>query len=1168
MGLNKQQKKAVEYLEGPLLVLAGPGTGKTQLLSEKVAYILKKTDTNPENILCLTFTDTGAKNMRERLKTIVGRDGLKVNIGTYHAFGQEILAQYKGYAVDYDRRLDAAIDEVTQYKIVRDIQAKLPATDILRGDGVKDIIAVISDAKGANLNSDLLMQVAMQNIQDSEVLSKTISPLLLKVVPRNFAESYTKAYRPIYELLKQYAETSQPISFVARYAWEGEVTDLAEAEASAARGETVVLDKSVAPRIERVIAILARSLKEAIVEAEASESVKPLSAWKDSYFEKDEAGEYRLRDRVANRKLISVARVMREYEQYLQREGLYDFDDMIQEAARILREDAGFKATLQEKYQFVMLDEFQDTNPSQLSIVKELTDYEKPMVMAVGDDDQAIYEFQGAQATNLTDFQEHYRAEVIALTENYRSTQEILDFAHEMIAQAPDRFADKELTAHQPAPEKSQIQRLEFRSSDAECGFVAREIAKLVRRGVPQSQIAVISQKRKYFEPLLPYLKARPEIKIAYEKRDNLLENEQIHEIVTLSRYVQELAAGGRMTVSIMEVLSYPFFRLSMLEVVRLTAEARAAHLPAFDYLAEHGSEELRLVLEFMAELAARSFTEPLEVMLNYIIGTVELPLRRGTAGVDFAVYKSPFLEFFTGVGAEISAYQSSEKSGQNGPKEATSRKAAPRADGLIKNDNAREYRTFQLYENIAALKGRLKKHFGEKRLTLKDLIEMVDDYEAAEMTLAATSPYRDAEEAVQILTAHKAKGLEFEYVFILAADHTAWGKGKGNNNLLALPKNLVQIRHTGVTDSERLRVLYVALTRAKRTLYITNALQDFQGKSPERLEYLGEYVEKNTAGEEEVISPYLPTRRVQQIYEAADAAVREEDLRDWLASYLVESPDMRAIYRERAEGLRMSASALTAFIDVVYAGPMEFFKSYILQVPREAEDETLAYGDLVHRTFEYVTRTGADTANATAYFLEELAHKDLPSEVTKKLREKGPADLAVSLAKFGEILGQGEAEVDFAREHLVVNGVPVTGKIDHLVVNEAEGTVAVYDFKTGAYHKERWQSHATLYKYQLQLLFYKMLLKHSAKYRKYRVERASILFVTPDRDGVVHEKSYEYDEADEAELMRLLEVVYRQVSTLEFLDDPEVRREADARLGLKDIKEFVKLLLAKSEEK
>ena len=1099
MGLNAGQKKAVEYLEGPLLVLAGPGTGKTQLLSEKIAYILKTTDTNAENILCLTFTDTGAKNMRERLKTVIGKDALKVTIGTYHAFGQEILAQYKAYSVDYDRRLDAAIDEVRQYKIVKSIQDRLPGTDILRGDSVKDIISVISDAKGANLSAEDLTLVASQNIADSEVLSETISPLLQNIVPRKFRESYDNAYQPIYELLKTHID-----------------------------------DAFIVKNIERNISGLARSMKEAILAAEEAESIKPLSAWKDANFEKTEQGEYRLKDRVANKKLLSIARVMQEYEEYLRAEGLFDFDDMIQEAIFALRNDAGFKATLQEKYQFIMLDEFQDTNPSQLAIVKELTDYEKPLVMAVGDDDQAIYEFQGANASNLTDFQRYYEAEVVPLTENYRSTQEILDFSREIINQAPDRFADKVLTAHKPNPEKSQIYRYEFNSSDAEYGFVAEKIAELIKSGVRQDEIAVISYKTKYFEPLLPYLKAHPEIKIAYEKRDNLFDDEQIHEILTVLRFVWEIANEKRPTVQIMEVLSYPFWGVDVLEVVRLVGAARASHRPTFDYLSGEGSETMQATMRFLAELAAKSFTEPLEVMLDYMIGLMPL-----------GDYRSPFLRFYTGVGAKVSAYQSSAE----------------------KPENSREYRTFVLYENLASLRGKLMWHFGDQRLSLSHLIEMVDDYTAADMMLTTTSPYRDADEAVQILTAHKSKGLEFEHVFILSADHTAWGKGKGNNNLLVLPKNLIQIRHTGTTDSEKLRVLYVALTRAKQALYITNSLSDFKGKSPERLEYLEEYVAKNADGEEEVISPFLPERKVRLMYNIQSAAVREENVRNWLAAFINESPDMRAIYRERVEKLRMSASALTSFIDIDYAGPVSFFESYILQAPREAMTEALAYGDLIHRAFEYVTKHKTSDAEATAYFLDELARLDLPSDVMQKIREKGPADLAVGLSRWGEILRSGEAEVDFYTERITVNGVPVTGKIDHIIVDEEKKTIEVFDFKTGAYHKEKWQGHATLYKYMLQLLFYKTLLNHSAKYAKYRVERAHILFVTPDKDGEVYDKIYEYDDADEAEFLALLAAVYNEVSSLRFLDEPEILVEANTALGLKDIKNFIALLLDKNAD-
>ena len=506
MKLNEKQKQAVEYLDGPLLVLAGPGTGKTQLLSEKVAYILQNTDTNPENILCMTFTESGALNMRERLKSIIGKDGMKVNINTYHAFGSDILAQYKNYAVDYDRRLDAAIDEVTQYKIVKSIQDGLNGRDILRGDAIKDIISVISSAKSAGLQAFDLEKIAKQNMADSKVLSETISPLLKNVVPRAFKESYDNAYQPIYEILKPYTE-----------------------------GEIIIKG------VERSIGEMARDLKAATIEAESLEKIKPLSAWKDKYFEKDDRGNYRLKDVVANKKLLSLARVMAEYDKYLQENGLYDFDDMIEEAVRVLKTDAGFKATLSERYQFIMLDEFQDTNPSQFAIIKELTDYEKPLVMAVGDDDQAIYEFQGALSTNLTDYQAHYQAEVIALVENYRSTQEILDFSHEIIRQAPDRFADKELTAYKKNPGKSQIYRHEFLTSDMEYGFVAEEITRLIKAGVPQNEIAIISYKTKYFMPLLPYLKAHPEINIAYEKKNDLFEDAKMHELFTVARLINEM---------------------------------------------------------------------------------------------------------------------------------------------------------------------------------------------------------------------------------------------------------------------------------------------------------------------------------------------------------------------------------------------------------------------------------------------------------------------------------------------------------------------------------------------------------------------------------------------------------------------------------------------------
>ncbi len=1074
MGLNANQKRAVEYLDGPLLVLAGPGTGKTQLLSEKVAYILKNTDTNPENILCLTFTETGASNMRERLKTIIGADALKVNIGTYHAFGTEILALYKDYSEDYNRILNAAIDEVTQFKIVKTIQESLPGNDILHGDSVKNIISVISSAKSAGLSADDLHRIAEVNLADSRVLSDVISPLLKNVVPRNFRQSVDDAYAPIFDVLKQYIDA-----------------------------------KPILPRVERSISELARSLKDAICEAESSGKITCLTKWRNDHFEKDAEGDYRLKDRIANKKLLSLSDVTKKYTDYLTENGLYDFDDMIQESVKVLTCDKGFQLTLSERYQWIMLDEFQDTNPAQFAIIKALTNYEKPMIMAVGDDDQAIYEFQGALSSNLTDFQEHYQAEVIPLVENYRSTQEILDFSHEIIVQAPDRFADKELIAHKDAPLSSEIYRYEFLSSDMEFGFIARKISELIKSGVPQHEIAIISYKRKYFMPLLPYLKSYAGINIAFEKQNDLLEDDCIHKIITIARLVQNLTNGQADNAIILEVLGYPCFNLPMLDVIKTISAARRDKKSVFDYLADSSQSLIQQMIKWLADLAARSLTEPLEIMIDYIIGTAEL---NG--------YRSPLLSYVTNEG---------------------------------------EYAAFSFYENLASLRGKLSKHFGDKTLKLADLISMIDDYESAEMPLNTLSPYSESSDAVQVLTAHKAKGLEFEYVFIISADNMAWGKAKGNNNTLSLPKNLMFIRHTGTTDGEKLRILYVALTRAKKGLFITNSLADFNGKSPDRLEYLQEY----TNGDK-VVSPFLPSREVICCYEHSADKVAENNLINWLSPYKNATADMKEIYREQISHYRMSATSLTTFIDIVYAGPEEFFKREILQVPPEPENEALAFGNLVHKTFEAVTNQGLSDEDAIKFFLSELDKRELESDIVRRLREKGPADLSIALSKFGEILRHGKAEVNLAPEKIVISGVPVTGKIDHILVDDDSKTIEIYDYKTTPYHKEKWQLHKTLYKYMLQLLFYKVLLNNSALYRKYRVTSAHILFVVPDKkSGLVYDKPYYFNAEEEAELLSLMKAVYGLVSSLQFLDDKRIFIPPDRTAGIKEIKDFIKLLLA-----
>jgi DNA helicase-2/ATP-dependent DNA helicase PcrA len=149
--LNKAQKKAVDTIEGPVMVIAGPGTGKTELLSVRAANILRSTDTLPENILCLTFTESGASAMRERLRTIIGKDAYKVAIHTFHSFGTEIMNQFSEFF--YEGAHFRPADDLSRYEIIHSIFETLGHANVLNkkmnGDYtyLSESLTVISELK-------------------------------------------------------------------------------------------------------------------------------------------------------------------------------------------------------------------------------------------------------------------------------------------------------------------------------------------------------------------------------------------------------------------------------------------------------------------------------------------------------------------------------------------------------------------------------------------------------------------------------------------------------------------------------------------------------------------------------------------------------------------------------------------------------------------------------------------------------------------------------------------------------------------------------------------------------------------------------------------------------------------------------------------------------------
>lgn len=1113
MGLNKRQQEAVDFLNGPLLVLAGPGTGKTQLLSAKVAHILEVTDALPENILCLTFTEAGANNMRERLLSMIGPTASGVNIHTYHAFGSDILAQYKNYAENFDRNLDEPIDTVTQYKIVSSIIDKLPETDILKTTDIRDIIATISEAKSARLSSEQLELIAKTNIKDSEEMNPRLSEVLKNIMKNMKFETG----KPIYE---------EAGKIIAEYISSTPITGKIEKEAN----------------------IFLLTLDEAIKVEEAKEkpSISGLTKWRNTFFEKDANNNYRLKNFIANKKLLSLSNVMREYEKYLEENKLFDFTDMIEQAVRILKEDDGFRFTLQERYQYILLDEFQDTNPSQFELIKLVAAPEKPDIMAVGDDDQAIFAFQGANASNLIDFQNEFNAHQITLTDNYRSTSEILSLSRKIADQIEGSFAkkrgiDKTLTSIRndeilDASEKDSllVNRHEFKAADSEYAWVADQISNLIKSGEKQSDIAIITPKHKYITPLLPYLKAHEEINIAYEKRENVLEDEYIHELTLLARFIYELSIGNNPSYMLLEILTFPFLEIPAIDAVIAMKSYYGDARQALEYLKNSESKKLKSFALFLAEMTAKSFNTPLEQFIDELAGSQPIEIRKDEG---FEEYYSNFIPFYA--------------------------------------KNEASFKAYNLYENLSILREHIRAHIKTEKSRLKDFIDFLDDYDAAGEAILNTSPYQDSTDSVQILTAHKSKGLEFKHVFIIATDDLSWGNSKGNNNKLSLPKNLELIRHTGHTDDECIRLFFVAITRAKKTLTMTNSKQDFSGKTPKRLEYLAEY----EINDNEVCSPYLKNTDVFEHNEISSDSKREDSIEKlWISNYMRPEPELRPILEKSVENFTMTASALTTFVDIVYAGPIEFYKRYILNGPSEPESPSMLFGTLIHSTFENVTNRNLSNNEALNFFKSEVEKLDIEDKEKEKILDHGEISILESLKSFRNILvsnsdnKKAKAEVNLHAEHLMYNGIPITGKIDHINIDEENKTIEIYDFKTGNFHKEKWESHATLYKYALQLLFYKLLLNTSPTYSKYTITKAHILFVTPsssdlaldslDSNELVHDKIYEFNNTEEADFKELLEAVYKHIKTLDFIDEGSTLKVAsDDKKGIKQIKEFCDLI-------
>lgn len=330
--LNTAQRQAVDAIDGPVQVVAGPGTGKTQVIALRIGNILKKTDTPPDGVLCLTFTNSGVHAMRQRLRSYIGASAGRVAVSTFHAFGTALVEEF-----------------FKELGFVRP-----PET--------------LDDAQMLALADEILNTNEWQHIR-----------------PRGDVSKYFGDLKSVVSLLKR--ENMSPKNFLAEIEEDIYVIKNEEANIST-RGESK-----------------GKLKKDALNKIESLERTK------------------------------EVVRFYELYETAKSDRGVMDYDDILAYMVKLVSDSENARDTLRERYLYVLVDEHQDSSGIQNAFLKAVWgDVEKPNIFAVGDDRQLIYGFGGAHISYFEDFARIFRGtKLITLTENYRSTQIILDAADALL---------------------------------------------------------------------------------------------------------------------------------------------------------------------------------------------------------------------------------------------------------------------------------------------------------------------------------------------------------------------------------------------------------------------------------------------------------------------------------------------------------------------------------------------------------------------------------------------------------------------------------------------------------------------------------------------------------------------------------------------------------------
>ena len=890
--LNAAQKRAITHGDGPLLVIAGAGTGKTRVITERIRHLLE-TDSSlsGENILGLTFTDKAAAEMKSRVIKATGERAKDVTLKTFHAFCESLLKD-----VDSDHIM---LDTVDHW---------------------------------------ILLRRNLHRLQ-----------------------------------LDRYRRLAEPGQFLSDF-----------------------------------IEFFSRCQDELVSSSDYQRYAEQLAAELEAERAQLDADTLREREETVARER-EIARAYKASEELLLEKKRSSFGSLITGAVELLERNADLRAALQNRYRYILVDEFQDTNIAQLRLL-ELLANETKNIFAVGDNDQAIYRFRGASFGSFKLFLERFAGWRegddstpfrVTLTENYRSTPNILRVASQVIGMntVSADFPKKVLTTNRAEGEKIRI--VELAETEDEARWVAKEIERIHRAGRRWRDFAVLYRAHNHRDALVTELSQR---KIPFViSRLSILEHPLVKDLIAYLR----LIAKPYDDVAAARVLAAPAWRLAPSDLVRFAERARKSRKKIYDEL-----QTKQASLPF--EPAANDLTE----LLNFLSEQRKsMPRRKAT---EILADLLEWLEIYARASEQDRAY-------------------LKRLPEFVK-----------AWEPKSETRG------------LPEFVEYLEYFDQAGGTISLDEDVPG--DAVQLMTVHGAKGLEFSHVFVLRVNKNKFPQPE-RSHVFEFPARLMKegAPEEHFHHQEERRLYYVALTRAQDRLTITS-LAERKAKVPPFIEDI-------------LMDPAIKRRDVLQLapkvapvpaasMEDKDAVILQSPLfappgglpkifsriADWAETFHPPSP----------EPLQLHPSAVQSYRTC----PQRYLFSSLWSL-QEGPKATLTFGRVIHATirrmmaefkkgnrlpFDEVQRI-YETEWSAVGFEDDYQEGEYKKDGLEQLRAFHQAVLEQPLLVL-------ELEKNF--ELPVENNVVLRGRIDQINSLERVGRsvtkpidVEIVDYKTGRAKKD-----------------------------------------------------------------------------------------------------------------